>query len=64
MKCAACSELLRGKRAIPFDGKPVCASPCGALVRVKKPFSYGALDLTGPELLRLFILEASRWRTP
>lgn len=61
MRCAACHDSLRGKRAIAFDGKAVCLSPCGALIKIKKPFCYGALDLTGPELLRLFILEANRW---
>lgn len=64
MKCAACHESLRGKRAMAFDGKAVCFAPCGALIKIKRPFSWGAEEVTGPELLRLFILEANRWRTP
>jgi hypothetical protein len=61
MACAACHESLRGRRAVAFDGKAVCLSPCGTLTKIKKVFSWGALETTGPELLRLFILEAARW---
>lgn len=61
MKCACCYEPLRGKKAIAFDGKAVCASPCGVLTRIRRVFTWGVMETTGPELLRLFILEAARW---
>lgn len=61
MFCACCRENLRGQKAILFDGKPVCAKPCGKLASNRRVFSWGALEVTGPELLRLFILEAKRW---
>jgi len=64
VRCKACHEPLRGKRAIVFDGAAICLEPCGALTKRRRPFRWGALELTGPELLRLFILEASRWRNP
>lgn len=61
MRCAACHEPLRGKKALAFDGKAICVSPCGTLTKIKRVFTWGALEVTGPELLRLFILEAARW---
>jgi hypothetical protein len=63
VKCAACHESLRGKKAILFDGKPVCLDPCGRLAMRKTRFRWGAMELSGPELLRLFIIEANRWRS-
>jgi len=44
-----------------FDNRPVCADACGRLMKVKKVFTWGALETTGPDLLRLFIQEAARW---
>jgi len=64
MFCAACRENLRGRKAVLFDGKPVCLAPCGSLAKVRKTFHYGVLEVTGPELLRLFVLEASSWTGP
>jgi hypothetical protein len=61
MFCAVCRENLRGQKAVLFDGKPICSKPCGKLTGIRKPFECGALTLTGPELLRLFIEEAKRW---
>lgn len=61
MHCACCRENLRGQKAVLFDGKPVCMKPCGKLVGLKRVFAWGALEVTGPELLRLFIAEAMRW---
>ena len=62
LACAACGADLRGEPAMLFDGKPICARPCGRLVKIKQPFRYGAATVTGAELLRLFVAECSRWR--
>lgn len=58
--CAACGEDLRGRKSSLLRGRPICEDPCGKVSR-KKNLTYGALQISGADLICLFIEEADRW---